>query len=86
MNVGKKYITDKQYVCEAMLNVIKQLEERGVHLSECRMSDYHFHEYYFRVNADPKIIDSLVLNGVHVVDNSIICDCHWSIMEFIEND
>ena len=74
--------TSKQYICEAMLNVIKQLEKRNIHLTECRMMDYHFHEYYFRVNASPEIIDSLVLNGVHVIKNSIVCDCHWSELEF----
>ena len=39
-----------------MQNLINQLKQRNIPLAESRMSDYHFHEFYFRVNASPEII------------------------------
>jgi len=45
---------EDQYICPVMRNLIDQLEERNIPLAESRMSDYHFHEFYFRVNANPE--------------------------------
>ena len=73
---------ENQYICPVMQNIINQLKERNIPLAESRMSDYHFHEFYFRVNASPEIIKTLHIEGAHVIKNSIVCDCHWSIMEF----
>lgn len=73
---------ENQYICHVMRNIINQLEERNIPLAESRMSDYHFHEFYFRVNANPEIIKTLRIEGAKVVKNSIVCDCHWSEMEF----
>ena len=76
------YSTD--YICDVMKNLINQLKERNIPITECRMSDYHFHEYYIRVNANPETIKTLHFEGAKIVKNSIVCDCHWSIMEFKE--
>lgn len=76
------YSTD--YICDVMKNLFNQLKERNIPITECRMSDYHFHEYYIRVNANPEIIKTLHFEGAKIVDNSIVCDCHWSIMKFKE--
>ncbi len=76
------YSTD--YICDVMKNLINQLKERNIPITECRMSDYHFHEYYIRVNANPEIIKTLHFEGAKIVNNSIVCDCHWSIMKFKE--
>lgn len=73
---------EDQYICPVMRNLIDQLEERNIPLAESRMSDYHFHEFYFRVNANPEIIKTLHFEGAKVVGNCIVCDCHWSTMEF----
>ena len=73
---------ENQYICPVMQNIINQLKERNIPLAESRMSDYHFHEFYFRVNASPEIIKTLHIEGAHVIKNSIVCDSHWSIMEF----
>ena len=73
---------EDQYICPVMRNLIDQLEERNIPLAESRMSDYHFHEFYFRVNANPEIIKTLHFEGAKVVENCIVCDCHWSTMEF----
>ncbi len=85
----KKYIhttmnIDTDYICDVMKNLINQLKERNIPITECRMSDYHFHEYYIRVNANPEIIKTLHFEGAKIVKNSIVCDCHWSIMKFKE--
>ena len=73
---------ENQYICPVMQNIINQLKERNIPLAESRMSDYHFHEFYFRVNASPEIIKALHIECTHVIKNSIVCDCHWSIMKF----
>lgn len=72
----------KRYICDVMQDIINQLKEKNIPLAEYRMSDYHFHEFYFRVNADPEIIKTLQIYNAKIVDNSIYCDCHWSKMEF----
>ena len=76
------YSTD--YICDVMKNLINQLKERNIPITECRMSDYHFHEYYIRVKANSEIIKTLHFEGAKIVENSIVCDCPWSIMEFKE--
>lgn len=79
---NKSMKQEDQYICPVMRNLIDQLEERNIPLAESRMSDYHFHEFYFRVNANPEIIKTPHFEGAKVVENCIVCDCHWSTMEF----
>ena len=76
---------ENQYICPVMQSLINQLKERNIPLAESRRSDYHFHEFYFRVNANPEIIKTLHIEGAKVIDNDIVCDCHWSIMRFKED-
>jgi len=52
----KSLENEDQYICLVMQNLINQLKQRNIPLAESRMSDYHFHEFYFRVNASPEII------------------------------
>lgn len=77
---------ENQHICDVMQNIINQLKEKNIPLAESRMRDYHFHEFYFRVNANPEVIKLLKFEGAHVVKNSVICDCHWSEMEFKEDN
>ena len=52
----KSLENEDQYICLVMQNLINQLKQRNIPLAESRISDYHFHEFYFRVNASPEII------------------------------
>ena len=63
---------ENQYICPVMQSLINQLKERNIPLAESRMSDYHFHEFYFRVNANPEIIKTLHIEGAKVIDNDIV--------------
>ena len=78
-------LREKNVICPVMQSLIDQLKKRGIPLAESRMSDYHFHEFYFRVNASPETIKTLHIEGAKVVKNCIVCDCHWSTMEFKED-
>lgn len=62
---------ENQYISPVMQNIVNQLKERNIPLAESRMSDYHFHEFYFRVNASLEIIKTLHIEGAHIIKTQL---------------
>jgi hypothetical protein len=56
---------------------------KGCTLLDYTLSDYHFKEYHIRVkgNLDAITFDE---NQFERQGNKLICKCHWSVLEFLE--
>lgn len=79
----KKLIIDNCPACEPINKLIAQIENQGFPIVESRLEDYHFHQLYFRVNAKIEEIKEIDISEFTLKDNFLICDCHWSRVEFI---
>jgi len=77
-----KIIVQNCPACEPVNRVIEELLENGYEIIEEKLEDYHFRQLYFKVNANMQAVDNLNITGFAKKDNFLICDCHWSRIEF----
>lgn len=78
----KKIILDNCPACTPINELIHGLEKNGFKVIESRLEDYHFHQLYLRVNTTIENAKKLNIEGLTEKDNFLICDCHWSRIEF----
>ena len=76
---------DQVEVCEPIKALVEYLTENGCETVEQKVSDYHFHEVYIKMQSDNlKQLDGTFIKNIEKVDNtSYSCSCHWSIVEII---
>jgi hypothetical protein len=77
-----KIIIDKCPACDPINRIIEKILERGYKILESKLDDYHFHQLYFKVNAKIDILDEIDISGFTIKDSFLVCDCHWSRIEF----
>lgn len=79
---------DKVPVCDPIEKLITILIEKNYIMKESRISDFHFHELYFKMQSLIKnSIDDIEIDKIKRVDSTTFsCTCHWSIVElYYEN-
>ncbi|MBN8702469.1 MAG: hypothetical protein J0M08_05365 [Bacteroidetes bacterium] len=81
-----KIIIDKCPACEPINKIIEEILKIGYKTLESKLEDYHFRQLYFKVNAKIDILKGFDISGFTIKDNFLICDCHWSRIEFIQNE
>jgi hypothetical protein len=81
----KNIVIDNCPACEPINRLIGDLENNGVLIIESKLEDYHFHQMYFKINASLEQLKDMNLSGFTKNDNFLICDCHWSRIEFNNN-
>jgi hypothetical protein len=79
----KKIIIDNCQACEPVNRLVNEIIEKGFEIVESKLEDYHFKQLYFKVNANEVIIKDLDTSGFSQVDRFLICNCHWSRIEFV---
>ncbi|MBL7810899.1 MAG: hypothetical protein JNL57_01630 [Bacteroidetes bacterium] len=47
-----------------------------------KIQDYHFHEWYFLIDSKMESIPENLMADVKIDQNKVICNCHWSVIEF----
>jgi hypothetical protein len=76
-------IIDDTPACNPIERILKILESKGFVITEERLEDYHFAQLYFKVVGNIDLIDRMDLKGFIRKDNFLICECHWSAIEFL---
>jgi len=70
-------------VCEPIKNVLNFLLKNDFRIIEEKVSDYHFHELYFKLKG--KEIDVPVSDKITQHSGlKLTCECNWSLIE-LEN-
>ncbi len=82
----KQLFVDDCPACEPVNRLIHDLKKHKFKLIEQRLEDYHFHQLYFKLKGNISSIEKISLEGFSKKDHKFICDCHWSIVEVIENN
>lgn len=74
---------DKIPVCDPIEKLIKILIEKNYIIKESSVSDFHFHELYFKMQSVHKInLEKIAVEKINLVEPSTFCcSCHWSIVE-----
>ncbi|MCS6823555.1 MAG: hypothetical protein NZ529_04605 [Cytophagaceae bacterium] len=81
----KTIIVDKCAACNPINRLINQLNDKGIEVVESKLEDYHFHQLYFKINASIEVTNDMSLDDLTKRDNFIVCDCHWSRVEFLQS-
>lgn len=81
-----KIIIDNCPACDPINSIIEKILEAGYEILESKLEDYHFHQLYFKVNAKIDILSEIDISGFTIKDNFLVCDCHWSRIEFSQNE
>jgi hypothetical protein len=79
----EKLIVDNCPACDPINRLVKDLVERGYMIIERKLEDYHFHQLYFKVDTRLSEVKDINTSGLTRFDNFLVCDCHWSRIEFI---
>jgi ribulose bisphosphate carboxylase small subunit len=74
---------DDIQICEPITLLIRVLIDHGFKIIEEKVSDYHFHELYIKMEGKYfNDIENLNINKItRQRMNLISCSCHWSIVE-----
>jgi hypothetical protein len=68
-------------ICKPIKFFLELVESHGGSIIEQKISDYHFHELFFKVNnfqnKDVKNIEGIEM----LRDGIYYCTCHWSTVE-----
>ena len=67
-------------VCEPVNDLIDFLENNNYKVVEEKVSDYHFHEVYFRLEGPEIEIPQFPKISKHT-NTQFVCECHWSMVE-----
>ena len=69
-------------VCEPIKNALDFLLNNDFLIIEEKVSDYHFHELYFKLKG--RVIDiPSIENITQHSESKLTCECHWSAIELI---
>jgi hypothetical protein len=80
----KKIIIDNCSACKPINTLLEKLIDKGFEVLESKLEDYHFHQLYFKINTSIDTAKELKIEGFTEKDNFLICDCHWSRLEFVK--
>lgn len=80
----KNIIIDNCPACEPINRLIKDIENKGFKILESKLEDYHFRQLYIKVEGELSELKNFDLRGFSVSGNFLICDCHWSRIEFVK--
>jgi hypothetical protein len=78
----EKIQIDNCKACEPINSIIEQIINSGYKILESNLEDYHFHQMYFKVNADLHDLSEFDNSKFSLENNFLICNCHWSRIEF----
>ena len=71
---------DECPVCEPIKKTLDFLIDNNFEIIQEKVSDYHFHELYFRLKG--KDIDIPVIENItQHSESKLTCECHWSSIE-----
>lgn len=74
-------------ICKPINTLVELLEEKGFNVIESRIQDYHFHEFFIKLNGgDIDTIPPINIDKIEKISRlQFTCSCHWSIVELSEN-
>ena len=72
---------DECPVCEPIKKALGFLVNNNFEIIEQKVSDYHFHELYFKLKGE-EIDVPVIENITQHSDSKLTCKCHWSSIEF----
>lgn len=81
-----KFKVENIEACEPVNELLTFLQTLQFRILQSRISDYHFNELYFLMDAQKRDINDENLDvridkiGRHS-DRIFFCECHWSIVE-----
>lgn len=78
----EKIVIDKCSACTPVNRLLNEIIAKGYSVINSKIEDYHFHQLYFKVNAKIDLVKEIDISGFTLNDNFLICDCHWSRIEF----
>ena len=81
----EKIVIDKCSACAPVNRVLYEIKVKGYIVLDSKIEDYHFHQLYFKVNAKIDLVKEIDISGFTLKGNFLICDCHWSRIEFKGN-
>lgn len=84
MNENGYLIVDNCSACESINKLIEKLLEKGSMILESKLEDYHVCQLYFKMNTTIDVLKEIDTAGFSEKDNFLICDCHWSRIEFLK--
>jgi hypothetical protein len=68
--------------CMPIKSIIELLEQNNFKIFEEKISDYHFNEYYIKMQGKySENIDKINIENITKGNNMFICACHWSTIE-----
>lgn len=82
----KKLIINNCPACEPVNRLVEDLGKKGFSMIESRLEDYHFHQLYIKFDITLSKLVDIDLSGFTKIDNFLVCDCHWSRIEFQKVD
>lgn len=74
---------DKIKVCNPIESLLNILLEKGFVIIESKVSDFHYHELYFKLLGNyTDELEQIYIDKIKKIDhNNFSCTCHWSIVE-----
>lgn len=74
---------DKIKVCNPIESLLNILLEKGFVIIESKVSDFHYHELYFKLLGNyTDELEQINIDKIKKIDhNNFSCTCHWSIVE-----
>jgi hypothetical protein len=78
----KEIIIDNCPACASVNRLIQDIEDEGFCVLEKKLEDYHFRQLYFKLNVSLDKVKNIDKSGFTIHDNFLVCECHWSRIEF----
>ena len=73
---------DNCTICKPINNALRFLLNNDFEIIEKKVSDYHFHELFFKLKGNLINIPTTDKITMHS-DSKLTCQCHWSLIEII---
>lgn len=72
-------------VCKPIVKLLDVLSGLGFEIVEQKISDYHFHEFYFKMKGKYlEEIEDINIDKITMKSKDFFyCQCHWSVVELI---
>ena len=82
--MNSNYVEQIQ-ICRPIKEFLELCERKGFVIIEKRVSDFHFHELYFKIEGvQSDILLSTIPKGVQKFnENKYYCNCHWTMVEIV---
>jgi len=79
------FVIDGCSACDPIKEFVTYLQNKGYYIVEKKLSDYHFHQLYFKL-ANKEIKKTMLqIDEIQKIKQysptKYICECHWSTVD-----